>query len=155
MLLVMVIIAFGVRYAFLNSSESRKPDPRKPDPDREVPDSNDDPLQPESDFVVSSEGDEVKCTRPDGKVESFCWSKLEKVEILTTSEGPLAADVFWVFHDSEGGRASIPCGATGEPALMDKALALPGFDLEKFTVAQASTGDATFPVWTRPEKNEA
>ncbi len=43
MVLVMVIIAFGVRHIFLYSSGSRKPDPRDPDPDREASDTNDDP----------------------------------------------------------------------------------------------------------------
>src|SRR5262245_29029993 len=75
------------------------------------------PLDPESRFIVSLSDSEVVCKRPDGKVERVAWADLQKVEVITTSDGPFAPDVFWLLHGTEGGCA-IPQGATGESQLL-------------------------------------
>ena len=62
-------------------------------------------LQPESRFIVRLSESEVVCERPDGKVERMAWNDLEKVEVVTTDEGPFAPDVFWVLHGRSGGCA--------------------------------------------------
>lgn len=125
------------------------------DLDSVLPKDSSKPLIPESEFLISIDNDRVTCTRPDGRSESFQWDSLIKVEIMTTSDGPFAPDVFWVFHDDSGAGAVIPSGATGEDQLMDKALELPGFDSKAFIESQSSTSEARFPVWQRSDSGEA
>ena len=69
---------------------------------------------------------EVVCDRPDGKVERVGWADLQKVEVVTTGDGPVAPDVFWVLHGTDGGCA-VPQGATGDSQLLERLQALPGF----------------------------
>lgn len=106
---------------------------------------------PESDFSVLEENGKVVCVRPEGKVESFRWDELVRIEILTTADGPFAPDFFWVFFAEEGG-AVIPSGAAGLDPVTDRAFALPGFDHQGFIEgAIPSTEEAGFVVWRRPD----
>lgn len=106
-------------------------------------------LEPESRFVVRISDTEVACERPDGKTERVGWNDLQRVEILTTSDGPMAPDVFWLLHGTDGGCA-IPQGATGERALLERLQALPGFDNGQVIEAMGSTSDRRFLCWQRP-----
>ena len=83
------------------------------------------PLEPESRCVVRLLDSEVVCERPDGKVERVGWADLQKVEVVTTGDGPFAPDVFWVLHGTDGGCA-VPQGATGDRQLLERLQALPG-----------------------------
>src|SRR5690349_20901347 len=74
-------------------------------------------LDPESRFIVRMTDTEVACERPDGKTERVVWSDLQRVEVLTTSDGPMAPDVFWILHGTDGG-CVIPQGATGDRELL-------------------------------------
>jgi len=106
-------------------------------------------LEPESRFIVRISDIEVACDRPDGKTERVGWSDLQRVEIVTTSDGPMAPDVFWVLHGTDTGCA-IPQGATGERALLERLQALPGFDNAQVIEAMGSTSDRRFLCWQRP-----
>jgi len=106
-------------------------------------------LEPESRFIVRISDIEVACERPDGKTERVGWNDLQRVEILTTSEGPMVPDVFWLLHGTNGGCA-IPQGATGERALLERLQALPGFDNGQVIEAMGSTSDRRFLCWQRP-----
>jgi len=66
------------------------------------------------------------------------WADLQKVEVVTTSDGPFHPDVFWVLHGTEGGCA-VPQGATGDKQLLDRLQALPGFDNGAVIAALADT----------------
>lgn len=112
-------------------------------------------LHPESQFLLSFSDSTVTCARPDGTVESVRWDDLHKVEILTTSEGPLLPDCFWILHGTEKG-CVIPQGATGQNELLDHLQALPGFDNRAVIEAMGSTKEATFTCWTKsPQQPEA
>lgn len=106
-------------------------------------------LEPESSFVVRLSDSEVVCDRPDGKIERVEWADLQKVEVVTTGDGPFAPDVFWVLHGTNGGCA-VPQGATGDKQLLDRLQALPGFDNRSFIEAMSCTSDRRFVVWERP-----
>lgn len=106
------------------------------------------PLMPASRFVVRLSDWEVICERPDGKVERVSWADLQKVEVVTTSDGPFAPDVFWVLHGTDGGCA-VPQGATGDSQLLERLQALPGFDHGTFIEAMSSTSDKRFLCWQR------
>ena len=107
------------------------------------------PLQPESGFVVRLSDSEVVCERPDGTVERVGWADLQKVEVVTTGEGPFAPDVFWVLQGADGG-CDVPQGATGDRRLLERLQALPGFDNDALIAAMSSTSDRRFLCWQRP-----
>lgn len=124
-------------WAYLHARDSR-PYALEPHP----------PLLPESRFVVRLSDTEVTCERPDGKVERVGWADLQKVEVVTTSDGPFAPDVFWVLHGTDGGCA-VPQGATGDSELLERLQALPGFDNHAFIEAMSSASDRRFLCWQR------
>lgn len=72
---------------------------------------------------------------------------LVRVTILTTDQGPLAEDVFWVFEDETGERLQIPAAAEGAEALFDALSALPGVAYDTVLSAMGSTGNARHVVW--------
>jgi hypothetical protein len=117
-------------------------DPERRDPDPRAP------LEPENRFVVRLSDSGVVCERPDGQVERVGWADLEKVEILTTGDGPFAPDVFWVLHGAAGGCA-VPQGATGEKELLERLQRLPGFDSGVVIEAMGSTSDRRFLCWQK------
>lgn len=101
--------------------------------------------------VVSScvwSDSEVVCERPDGTVGRVGWDDLQKVEIVTTGDGPFTPDVFWVLHGRTGGCA-IPQGATGDRQLLERLQALPKFDNNAVIAAMSSTSDRRFVCWER------
>ena len=105
-------------------------------------------LEPESRFIVRLSDSEVVCERPDGKVERVGWADLQKVEVVTTRDGPFAPDVFWVLHGTDSGCA-VPQGATGDSQLLERLQALPGFNNRAFIEAMSSTSDRRFLCWQR------
>jgi len=105
-------------------------------------------LEPESRFVVKLSDTEIVCERPDGRVERVAWNDLTKVEILTTADGPLVPDVFWILHGSDGGCA-IPQGATGERELLARLQTLSKFANDAVIEAMVSTSDRRFLCWQK------
>ena len=110
-------------------------------------------LEPESRFVVHLSDSEVVCERPDGTAERVSWSDLEKVEIITTGDGPFVTDVFWVLHGGQSGCA-VPGGATGEMELLQRLQTLPGFDNEVLIEAMGCTSNKRFVCWQK-DRSEA
>ena len=109
-------------------------------------------LEPESGFIVRLSDTGIVCERPDGKVERVDWADLQKVEVVTTSEGPFEPDVFWVLHGTQGGCA-VPQGATGDRPLLERLQALPGFNNGAVIEAMSSTSDRRFLCWQRGVKD--
>jgi hypothetical protein len=108
-------------------------------------------LQPESQYIVQVSDSEIICEQPDGRTERIAWSDLQSVIVETNDLGPGAPDVFWVLvGSSPGSGCVIPQGATGEQALLDRLLKLPGYDSEAFIRAMSSTKNETFLCWKRP-----
>ena len=105
-------------------------------------------LDPESRFVVRLGDSEVVCERPDGKRERVAWHDLRRIEIVSTSDGPMVPDVFWLLVGDNGGCA-IPWGATGEAELLQRLQSLPAFD-NRAVIDTASNGtDARRLCWQR------
>jgi hypothetical protein len=114
--------------------------------DFDAPPPADAALMPESLCVVTLSETGVSCTRPGGLRESVAWDDLRRVEIITTDQGPFAADVLWVLHGSSTG-CVVPQGATGEPELLARLQALPGFRNDAVIQAMGSTENARFVCW--------
>lgn len=96
----------------------------------------------------------VTVTRPNGAVEHVDWADLVEVAILTTDEGPFVEDVFFLLIGAfdEAGQpksgVALDHGAVQGP-ILDRLLALPGFDHEAFIQAMGSASNATFVCWRR------
>ncbi len=96
----------------------------------------------------------VSVFRPDGTIEYVRWDALTQVVLITTDEGPFVEDVFWLLvggpgEDGRPSGAALPGGHV-QGALLDRLLALPGFDHERFIGAMGSTANAEFLCWTTP-----
>lgn len=76
------------------------------------------------------------------------WDAIERVLLRTTSDGPFAEDVFWVFETRSGG-VVLPGAATGGTLLATLQEHLPGLDNRAIIAAMGSTDDATFEVFDR------
>ena len=109
---------------------------------------SDHPLYPESLFTVTFDEAECTCTRPGGQKESVRWDALEEVLLMTTDQGPLEPDVFWVLSGGETG-VVVPQGATGERALLERLQQLPGFDSRPVIEAMGCTDNRQFSCWKR------
>ena len=103
-------------------------------------------LIPKSLCVVQLSDTGVSCAHPEGKIETVEWDDLQRVEVLTTDEGPFAPDVFWILHGSRSG-CVIPQGATGERELLERLQALPGFRNEAVIEAMSSAVNQRFLCW--------
>ena len=76
------------------------------------------------------------------------WNELQRVEILTTDEGPFAPDQFWILHGSAD-YCAIPWGATGEKQLLRRLQELPNFRNEEIVNAVYLTTNSLLVCWDR------
>lgn len=106
-------------------------------------------LDPESRFVIHLTETEVSCHRPDGLVETVRWDDLERVAILTNSDGPFVPDCFWLLIGPETTGCCIPRGATGDVELLARMQQLPGFNNQVFMEALGSHQEAIFTCWEK------
>ena len=108
-------------------------------------------LQPESQYVITVNENEVRCQRPSGETESVTWDDLDAVIVETNDTGPWGADVLWLLFGKNGSSGCvIPQGATGEQTLLNKLQSLPGFDNEQLIAAMSCTDNQKFLCWRRP-----
>jgi hypothetical protein len=106
-------------------------------------------LDPESRFVIQMTECDVSCHRPDGIVETVRWNDLERIDILTNSDGPFAPDCFWLLIGPGTTGCCIPQGATGDGELLARMYELPGFDHQVFMEAMGNHHEAIFTCWQR------
>ena len=83
-----------------------------------------------------------------GETETVRWDDLQEVGIVTTDEGPVKEDVFWILLGANG-RCAVPGAAEGMKELLDRLQKLPGFDNESVIRAMGSTENAKFVCWKR------
>ena len=96
---------------------------------------------------VNAQGVTGRC--PGGKSERVAWADLTRVWILTTDEGPFVEDSFWVLEGGNGegcvvGNEEMP----GE--LLDRLMALPGFNHDTMIKAMGTADDGRFECWKAP-----
>jgi hypothetical protein len=110
-------------------------------------------LQPESLYVVRLTESGVSCTDHEGATESAAWADLQKVEIVTTDQGPLLPDVFFVLHGSKA-NCVVPQGATGDRELLERIQQLSGFRNDMVIEAMSSTDNRRFLCWEKLDSTE-
>ena len=107
-------------------------------------------LDPECRFVIRMTESDVSCHRPDGIVETVRWADLERIDILTNSDGPFAPDCFWLLIGPGTTGCCIPQGATGDVELLARMYELHGFDHQVFMEAMGNHQEAVFTCWEKP-----
>ena len=108
------------------------------------------PLMPESTWKVEFDEASIVVHHPRGQRQAVSWSKLSRVAIRTTDDGPWDMDVFWGLHEngSPSPPAVFPGGATGEQALLEAfGRRLPDFRFDQVIAAMSSTSNAYFVLW--------
>ncbi len=107
-------------------------------------------LQPEAQWVVDLGPERIQVTDAAGGVAALAKAELAGVAIETNDTGPWGADFWWLLFGANDQLAcAFPEGATGEDAVIDYLVALPGYDHEQMTNAVRSTSNAVFPVWRK------
>jgi hypothetical protein len=86
---------------------------------------------------------------PDGKTETVRWNNLQEVGILTTDDGPMGDDVFWMLLGTEGAGCAIPSETEGMQKLLTRLQQLEEFDNDAVIEAMGSTSNAKFVCWKR------
>jgi hypothetical protein len=93
--------------------------------------------------------DDVGVRRRYGRIdEEVRWADVEQITIVTTDEGPMREDWFWLFVDANGCGCAVPGGAVGDEVFAHLKT-LQGVDYGAIASAAGSTDNASFPVWTR------
>jgi hypothetical protein len=80
--------------------------------------------------------------------ESVRWAELERIVIITTGEGPMCEDVFWLFIGPGTAGCAVPGTAVGD-SVFEALSRLPGVDYEAIVRACGSAENASFEVWKR------
>jgi hypothetical protein len=89
----------------------------------------------------------VTYRRGDGVIEAVRWEDLGEVRVMTTADGPIAEDVFYVLiaRDESHGVALPQSRVSGD--LLARLQSLPGFDNEAMITAMTRTDEASFTCW--------
>jgi len=107
---------------------------------------------PEALWQLSVDQEHIELTAQDGTFTRLEKSALRGVIVETNDSGPWGADVWWLLFGVDDTVAlAYPQGATGEQAVLDWLIALPGFDQEAMIRAMGSTRNAVFPVWRKAD----
>lgn len=73
---------------------------------------------------------------------------LTRVALMTTADGPVSADVFFLLSYGDGRTDTVPLG--DDDKLLTRLQALPGFDNETFIKAMAASEGGISVLWTGP-----
>jgi hypothetical protein len=82
--------------------------------------------------------------------EAVAWKDLVRVRIRTTSDGPVAEDMFFVFEGTEGVGCVVPNRLAVATRLLTVLQArLPGLDNKEVARASGVVTERWFTIWTR------
>ena len=90
---------------------------------------------------------ELTCTHPKRPTESIRWDQVREITLVTTSDGPLLPDVWYVFT-GEGTGCSVPSEAKGFDQLWDVfKIRFPTIDYK--AMIAAGTGEEKKVIWKK------
>jgi hypothetical protein len=115
----------------------------------EFPDREQAVLQPFG-FGIDELLEAHRCARPPS-----IGPQLTEVALMTTSQGPLLPDVFFVLSYDDGSNRSVPMGSDGDDRLLEGLQRLPGFDNETFIEAMAVCEEGISVLWRRSDSGDA
>jgi hypothetical protein len=76
--------------------------------------------------------------------------ELVEVALMTTSDGPIYPDVFFLLIYDDGSNESIPMGEE-QGGLLERLQQLPGFDNETFIQAMGIAEEGISVLWRRSD----
>lgn len=102
---------------------------------------------------ITFDSEVVVYHHPEGDAQNIRWDELNEVGIVTTDEGPVAEDVFFMLlsEDRKKGCA-IPQSAEGNEALLSRLQDLPGFNNEVLIEAMGCTSNRNFRLWKKKDE---
>jgi hypothetical protein len=98
-------------------------------------------------FVVDERG--VRRRLGDDIVEQVAWDDLVGVDIVTTDQGPVVEDVYFVLHGGDGKGCCVPQDVAVTNHLLERLEQLPGFDNGKVIEAMGCAENARFVCWKK------
>jgi len=108
-------------------------------------------LEPEAQWSISLESERIAVRDAAGETRRIAMVQLGAILVETNDSGPWGTDFWWLFLDRTKQLAcAAPQGASGEQALIDWLLALPGFDHEAMIRANGSVDNGFFELWRAP-----
>ena len=96
--------------------------------------------------VVVIDDQEVRRQVQGRATERVAWAELVRVDVVTTSAGPFAEDLFFVLSGTTGGSCTLSNAQAA--GLLPRLQRLPRFDNEQMILASGSTAPARFVCWT-------
>jgi len=103
---------------------------------------------PESEYIVTVTDDLIRVEHPANETTNIFWYDLQEVSIITTDEGPFAADV-WLVLKGNAGTIRIPQGNPGYDTVYDRVSGLEGFNFQGVIDAMMSTENNEFILWKK------
>lgn len=104
--------------------------------------------EPECGWTVVLADNLIRVRDEQGRLQFVGMSDLSAVVVETNDSGPWGLDVWWLLFDArEQLVCAFPQGAAGESGVLDRLMALPGFDYGQLSKAMRSTANDRFPVW--------
>lgn len=99
-------------------------------------------------YDVKVDDSGFRVTSSDGETRDYPWAAVNHVGILTTSDGPLCEDVYFVVKTDVGAICITHSDAT-QMDLLQYFDRLDGFKWDKVVEAMCCCVDASFPCWDR------
>ncbi|NIJ64173.1 hypothetical protein FHR20_001104 [Sphingomonas leidyi] len=108
-------------------------------------------MEPEGLWQTGVEADRLWVRAPEGDRQAVTLEALAAVAIETSDTGPDGRGAWWLFYGPDEDVAfTLPLGARGEGAMVERIAALPGFRHDAYATAIRSAGIDTFVIWQRP-----
>lgn len=83
-----------------------------------------------------------------GRTEEVAWSRVIQILVITTDEGPLLEDLFFVLRAEDGSGVLVPHAQAMQINLLECLQArFPGMDDQAIIKAAGSTSNARFVIW--------
>ncbi|WP_137862126.1 MULTISPECIES: hypothetical protein [unclassified Sphingomonas] len=107
--------------------------------------------EPEGRWRTGVEADELWAVDPEGNRRAAAVEELGAIAIETSDTGPDGRSAWWLFYGPDEDIAfTLPLGARGEGAMVERVAALPGFRHDIYAAAVRSTDIDTYVIWQRP-----
>ena len=100
---------------------------------------------------ITLTADEVICEYSGiNKTERVRWDEIDRIQVLTTDEGPVVCDVFLVLQNSMTQKGvMLPQDREETKEVFEKVQQWPGFDNKNFVRAMGSAENQWFDVWKK------
>jgi hypothetical protein len=96
----------------------------------------------------------LKIIWPNDRTEIFLLKNLKKIAVITTDEGPLEPDIFWLLMFEFPIMIPSDDLILGSLEIANFLLDFPNFNYDKFIEAMSSTKNDAFQLWEKQEESK-